>query len=139
MNIITLCRGGNVRSVAAKMILSRYLHYEVIAIGAENTNSKTKDFLFNWADKIVVMSINKEILSTISEKFQDKVILFNVGNDIWGNPFHKELQKIIIDKLNSGKYNFITNGKTISLKKVLERIDSYKLKIKTRNRFDGAL
>ena len=57
MKIITMCRGGNVRSVAAKQILNR-LGHEVIAIGADNTNFSTKKFLFDWADIIVVMSPN---------------------------------------------------------------------------------
>jgi predicted protein tyrosine phosphatase len=139
MNIVTMCRGGNVRSVAAKMILSRYLKHEVVAIGADNTSQKTKEFLFNWADKIVVMSSNEEILSKVPENRFNKVVLLDVGNDIWGNPFHEDLNLCIVNSINLMGERLLNLQKPIDKNLVLENIRKYKDKLKKRNGGDIAL
>lgn len=153
MNIVVMCRGGNVRSVAAKQILSRYLGHEVIAIGADNTNETTKKLVFDWADKIIVMAPEflkyLEIVvgvNTAGKKlgffYKNKSILLNVGNDIWGDPFNEDLQTKIVIELNSKSPNYyfeITKGKSINLQSVLKRIREYKEKIAARNKSDEAI
>ena len=152
MKIVTLCRGGNCRSVAAKQILQRYLKHEVIAIGADNTSADTKKLVFNWADKIVVMTepllpyLILKVKCELEEckhdncittlDYTNKSILLDVGNDIWGNPFNEELQSLIASMLNKGAFTFdihpLTKGKIINLDKVIDRIRKYKDKLQDR-------
>lgn len=155
MKIVTMCRGGNVRSVAAKMILYRYFGHEVIAIGADNTNNETKKFLFDWADKIVVMSPNFLSFLKIEEEctleecvgtgciatwdYSHKSILLDIGNDVWGDPFNERLQTKIVRKINSGVYPELSQGKRVKVFQVLEVIRDYKKKIKSRNSLDSSL
>ena len=149
MKIVTMCRGGNVRSVAAKMILSRCLRHEVIAIGADNTNYDTKRFLFNWADRIVIM--HPDLLKYVSFTYFDnyggrprldytyKTTLLNVGNDVWGNPFNENLQTTIVSLINSNVYSPLFDEKEgiIDLAEVIKTLREYKAKLELRNiRFD---
>jgi len=153
MKIVTMCRGGNVRSVAAKMILHRYYGHEVIAIGADNSSPSTKQFLFNWADKIVVMS--SEFLSYLRYydedtkidpsfvvncyDFTNKSLLLEVGNDVWGDPFSESLQLKIFDAINAFHFDTLGGFKDVSAQEIINRIRLYKAKIKSRNSTDTAL
>ncbi len=134
MNILCVCRGGNVRSVAAKMILHRYFGHQTLAAGWENNDESTFDYLSNWADRIVVM--NEEFKNKIPSVQQDKIIVLHVGNDIWGDPYNEDLQSLVFNEIL--KNSLLVNRKNPSLDKVLEKIRDYKEKLKSRNICDAS-
>jgi predicted protein tyrosine phosphatase len=92
MKILTICRGGQVRSVAAKFALTQYGH-DVLAIGWQNNSKETLNMLCEWADYIVVMK--DEFCKEIPDKFEHKMICYHVGPDRFGYAFHPELQQMI--------------------------------------------
>jgi len=101
MKILTLCRGGHVRSVALKYLL----HYnceerhDVIACGWESNSQETREMLYGWADYIVVMT--KDFAQYVPEKFHNKpsggrkLFCYDVGEDRFMNPFHPEIQTML--------------------------------------------
>lgn len=140
MKIVTMCRGGNVRSVALKLILANQLGHQVIAIGADNTDSETKKFLFDWADKVIVLTwkIYYEYAKDC-KPFDKKICVLDIGEDIWGSPFHFDLQTKLMARLNAQYYKrdnpweCITQGKFLNLEQILNKIKEYKEKLKSRN------
>lgn len=89
MKILTVCRAGQCRSVSAKIALANRGH-DVLAIGWEKNTKETMEMLCDWADRIIVMK--KEFCDKIPAKSADKMICFDVGRDVWSNPFHPELR-----------------------------------------------
>lgn len=114
MKILTICRGGQVRSVALKYLLhySNYGQHDVLACGVESNTQETREMLYEWADIIIVMT--PEFAKFVPEKYHTKWVLtpnstrgykdgaeerrlycFNVGEDRFMNPFHPELQAML--------------------------------------------
>ena len=100
MKILTVCRAGLVRSVGLANVLK--LHYypvDVLACGigehafGRMNDTETLDMLFNWANKIIVME--EYYKYKIPEKYHNKVMVCEVGPDIYGNPSNG----ILIDKV----------------------------------------
>ena len=90
MTILTVCRAGLCRSVSLADILK--LHYEsvdVLPVGIDFNSETTKNMLYEWADKIVVME--QHYLYKIPEIYHPKVIVCDVGPDVWFNPKHPDL------------------------------------------------
>jgi len=145
MKIVTMCRGGNVRSVAAKMVLNRYFGHEVIAIGYDNTNNETKKLVFDWADRIVIMSMEIWDLALASHdaEYGHKFNILDVGQDVWGDPFKVDLQLKIFNLLieeTDFAYHINTYEKAAPIAaEIMSRIADYKQKIKSRNPTDTAL
>ena len=98
MKIVTICAGGQVRSVAAKAVLTEQGH-DVLAVGALNNSKQTVEMLCAWADKIIVM--DDALLVAAAEP--GKLSYLNVGPDRWGNPFHPELQSLVREKIHQVK------------------------------------
>jgi predicted protein tyrosine phosphatase len=90
MKVVAMCQGGQVRSVGLKYILRYKYNHDVLACGFEGNTKPTRDMLFEWADKIVIMQA--VMMKYIPEKFRNKTICFDVGPDCFGNPFHPHLQ-----------------------------------------------
>ena len=95
MRYLCCCNHGNVRSACLARELKDKGH-EAIAIGlmprvSENRDRSTIDMLCLWADKIIDMSDGYG--TRLSE--QHKVTRLNIGEDVWGNPFHPALREII--------------------------------------------
>jgi hypothetical protein len=136
LKVVCVCRGGNVRSVAMKMIVNRYLDHSTLACGLDTNDEETRNFLFVWADVIVVM--HHDMFASIPPFFFAKTFIFHVGNDVWGNPFDEELQLAIVDLLNGNPIplNF---GRRINPAKVIKRLRDYREKIATRNREDTSV
>lgn len=136
LKVVCICRGGNVRSVAMKMILNRYLDHSTLACGTQNNDEATIRMLCEWADKVVLMS-EKLLLPFMLEEYFAKLCIFEVGDDIWGNPFDEDLQVRIAEKLNaeSRLFNF---GRTINPEKVRRTLRQYREKIDARNLEDVA-
>lgn len=136
LKVVCVCRGGNVRSVAMKMIVTRYLDHSTLACGLDTNDEETRSFLFEWADVIAVM--HRDFFDAIPERFFVKTYIFHVGNDVWGNPFDEELQTSIAKLLNENPYplNF---GRRINPKKLVKRLREYREKVATRNREDASV
>lgn len=145
MKIVTVCRGGNVRSVATKLVLQNLnLNHQVIAIGHDNTDDETKKLLFEWADDIVFLVPEFSNHWLAQRKYQDKINILDVGNDIWGNPFDKKLINKIIDifRDRNNKLMHLTGGQPIrgiDEACILAKIDQYLIKIYKRNQNDSAV
>lgn len=97
--IVTLCRGGQVRSVGLKYILHYKYGHDVIACGWESNSEETRNMLYKWADYIIIMQPQFEQYVPEKYKQQDsgarKLICYDVGEDRYGYAFHPELQKAL--------------------------------------------
>lgn len=135
MNIVTVCRGGNVRSVAAKMILRRYFDHETLACGVDRNSPKTLAMLFDWADRIVLL--HEEFQGHVPEEFAAKMIVLHVGTDIWGDPFANDLQLRIFDLVMDNPE--LRGAKQPLAMTVVYNLDRYREKIAARNFLDADL
>jgi len=89
MKILCLCEGGNVRSVACSYLL-KYMHgQDALAASIAKNSAATLIMLCEWADKIIVMERMMKVM--IIGRFQEKVSVYDVGPDRWGNAFHPQL------------------------------------------------
>lgn len=101
MKILTICQGGNVRSVGLAYILKYQLGHDALAMSWEKNSLDTKKLLFEWADKIILMEKRAE--EHIPDGYKDKIQVFDIGPDRWLNSLHPDLHKTIssrIDELN---------------------------------------
>ena len=118
MKILTVCRGGHVRSVGLKYLLHYGVEerHDVIACGYESNTQETREMLYSWADYIVVMQ--PHFAEYVPEKFHNsedgarKLFCYDVGEDRFLNPFHPELQGSLKQMITKHKLFTKTDGKT---------------------------
>ncbi len=110
------------------MILSRYLDHSTLACGIDNNDPETLAMMFEWADFIVIM--HRDFLEKIPVQYSSKVRIFHVGDDIWGNPFHEDLQGKIVRLLN--QRDVFSFGRVIDEGKVILKLQDYAQKILRR-------
>jgi predicted protein tyrosine phosphatase len=84
-----MCQGGNSRSVACGYLLKYKYGIDTLACGWEGNRPETCQMLFAWADLIVVMQ--EAFLEHVPKKFRKKVLVIDVGPDVWCNSLHPEL------------------------------------------------
>jgi len=110
MKILTMCRGGNSRSVGMAFLLKYKYNIDSLACGWEKNNPDTLEMLFNWADHILVME--DDFKKFIPEKFKNKLIVTDVGFDRWFS-ISKNLtdlcDSLIKDKLMNNVNRWIGN------------------------------
>ena len=96
--ILTMCAGGNVRSVGLRYLLHYKYNHEVLACGQDANSQETREMLYKWADYIIVMS--EEYKKFVPEEYHYKeikggierrVFVYEVGPDRFGYAFHPEL------------------------------------------------
>ena len=58
--------------------------------------------LLKWAEIICVVAEDK-IKDRIPQEFDSKIIWFNVGKDIWCNPYNKDLHKILMKMIDKNR------------------------------------
>ena len=90
MKILTVCRAGLVRSVSLADVLK--LHFkptDVLPVGKDFNSEETKQMLFEWADKIIVMETHYK--DSIPQEYWDKLLVCDVGADRYGSSKHPEL------------------------------------------------
>jgi predicted protein tyrosine phosphatase len=88
--IITCCKHGLVRSVALADVLK--LHFEpvdVIPLGLNSNSKETIIMLGNWADHIIIME--ERYRSRVPKELHSKVLVCDVGQDVYGNSHHRTL------------------------------------------------
>lgn len=97
MNILTICEGGNVRSVGlARLLKNNPRRHNVVAIGAgwalDVNNGRQPGFMLSdWAQMIVIMSEHFLSGVPIMPHNAHKVKICEVGRDVYGNPSHPDL------------------------------------------------
>jgi hypothetical protein len=89
MKILAACHAGICRSAAMSRELKRHGH-DVLVVGLEGNSPETVKMLGDWAQKIVVMQ--KELLPMVPSEFSDKIVLADVGPDVWGDPSSEDLR-----------------------------------------------
>lgn len=89
MKVVCVCRCGQVRSVAARYVLSdKFGFRKALACGWEKNDAETLDMLYSWADAVLVVGRGSEWgLPTPP----DKTVLLEVGEDVWGHYQHPDL------------------------------------------------
>ena len=87
MKILCVCDKGVNRSVHFASQL-KWWGNDTIAIGLDNTTPETLNMLYAWADKVIITEPNQQLKLP---PIDDKVVLFNVGQDTYHRPFNPEL------------------------------------------------
>lgn len=81
MKILTMCQGGNSRSVGMAFLLKYKYNIDAIACSWEKNSPETLDMLFKWADSILIMEASFE--KFIPSEYKNKIIVTDVGEDVW--------------------------------------------------------
>lgn len=89
---LTVCEGGNVRSVSMAFTLKYEFHQDAIAFSHSRNGDEALKLLADWADYIIVMEPK---FADRFEAWKGKVRVYDVGPDRWMNPLHKELYEIV--------------------------------------------
>ena len=87
-----MCEGGNVRSVGMAYAL-KVNGQDALAIGWRFCSAETKSMLFSWCDNIILMQA--KFKDYVPEEFKSKCRVVDVGEDVYGNPFHNHLQQFV--------------------------------------------
>ena len=102
--ILTMCAGGNVRSVALKYLLKYRYKHEALNCGQDANSPETIEMLCRWADHIIVLE--PDYAKFVPETYKEKAFCYNVGPDRFGSAFHQELLAILDFMINQhGKFN----------------------------------
>jgi hypothetical protein len=95
MKYLCVCQRGNSRSVSMAYVLKDTLgQSDVLACGIETTSRETFEMLGIWADKIIVAA-DESVHKRMPDKFLYKVVWFDIGPDVWGNPMNEQLLSIM--------------------------------------------
>lgn len=100
--VLTVCQGGNVRSVMARFLLNYKYGFDALACGWEPNSDETKTMLYEWADIIVPM--NKDFSEKIPAEFRGKITaILHLGDDVWGlnSDLLEKTDKLIADWLTA--------------------------------------
>lgn len=90
--ILTVCRHGNIRSIAMARILKKE-GYDAIPIGITEAQPDTLEMLAKWADKILFA--DSKFMQFLPQQYKDKFMDMELGEDIWKDANHPDLlQKI---------------------------------------------
>lgn len=90
--ILTVCQGGNVRSVTLRFLLNYKYGFDALACGWEPNTDDTRRMLYEWADVIIVCEASFAELLPLDVR--GKVNVFEIGPDVWGMSLHPELVEI---------------------------------------------
>jgi hypothetical protein len=93
MKILTICRGGIVRSVALASVLRYEAGHDPIAYGVEWGTPETMQMLCAWADRVVLMQPEYADATKLHDRHIGlyQYCVCDVGPDVWSNPLHPDL------------------------------------------------
>ena len=91
MKILCICERGNSRSPTLGWILKDRMGHDVIAMGIRANSNETKQMLYKWAERIIL--VDKDFLPEIPQEFHEKVKVWDVGKDIYFIPHPDLIQK----------------------------------------------
>lgn len=92
MKILVLCSAGLNRSGAMLRVLKKDYkdrRFDALNAGLQVNERPTLEGLIDWADKIIVM--DARLAPLVGPKGAKKVVVADVGDDIWGSPTHPDL------------------------------------------------
>lgn len=97
--VLCICRNGQVRSVAARFLLSDLFGFrKVVCIGWELNDYETLDELCKWADVIMVVGRPSDWGLYVPK---DKTINIEIGEDIYGHYLHPRLLEVLLPKITA--------------------------------------
>lgn len=79
MKVVCLCQKGNSRSVVLAWLLRKRFKHETLAAGMVTTSRKTREMLYQWADRIILVVPRYQ--HWIPEEFHDKLRVVDAGQD----------------------------------------------------------
>lgn len=88
---LTMCEGGNVRSVALAYTLKHPFGQNALACGWRWNPMETRIMLFEWADYIILMQ--PQFRDHVPEAYHHKCRCVDVGVDNYGTPMHPDLRR----------------------------------------------
>lgn len=89
LKVMTMCRGGNVRSATLAYVLKYKYHVDAVACGHEGNSKETRKMLCEWADYILVAELYMR--EFIDKEYQYKTHVYEIGADTWGMALHPDL------------------------------------------------
>jgi len=92
LKVLTICQGGNCRSVCLGFVLKYKYNIDAVAASWEKNTKRTLDMLCEWADKIIF--VEAQFIKYVPKKYSKKFIVIELGPDRWGNSLHPELINI---------------------------------------------
>ena len=99
MKVLCLCQGGNVRSVALAYLLKYGADTDALACSWQKNTPETIQMLCEWADAIALLESSFKV--HVPTRYHDKIAIFDVGPDRWGNPLHPDLIALLTEMVNS--------------------------------------
>lgn len=87
--VLCVCSGGNSRSVCLAFLLKSFFKIDALSSGVDFNSLETMQMLYGWADAIIV--VDKELEDRIPKKFKKKVMVWDVGPDVYFLGYKKEL------------------------------------------------
>jgi hypothetical protein len=81
LKVLCLCQKGNSRSVVLAWLLRKRFGHEAIPAGMVTTSRSTRDMLYRWADRIIL--VVPRYAHWVPEEFRDKLRVV----DAEGDPF----------------------------------------------------
>jgi hypothetical protein len=91
LKFLCVCQYGHSRSAAMAMVWHK-LGHQAVAVGVR-TSPSALDHLSDWADWICLMQPN--FADWVQNRHKSAVVDFNVGADIWANPYNEELHAML--------------------------------------------
>jgi len=79
MKVLCLCQKGNSRSVVLTWLMKKKFHHEALAAGMVNTSRETRNMLYQWADRIILVVPRYQ--HWIPEEFRSKLRVIDAGGD----------------------------------------------------------
>jgi hypothetical protein len=99
MKILTVCQYGHCRSVALARVVRKANvgtdPVEVVAVGWQTCGDVALRLLCGWADHICILQ--GAYMGHIPPTHREKIVVFDVGPDVWTNPYHPDLYGRLLD------------------------------------------
>lgn len=97
---LCVCTWGHSRSVGMVRYVNKHGHFGV-ACGVQGGGIHALRQLSEWAD--VILLAETRMVHAISQEFVDKVVDLNIGPDKWVNPYSKDLERTIHERMQELK------------------------------------
>ena len=89
MKILTVCNGGNCRSVTLASMIKQD-DVEAIPIGVRTSSKETFKYMTKWADYVVVVA-DIDVRNKLPKGSEHKLIYMDIGKDKWEQAMHPQL------------------------------------------------
>lgn len=92
MKILTVCAGGNCRSVTLATLLKFEWKHDAIAASVNKNGDELFNLLIAWCNRILTVDtgVHEKFLTRFPHA-ADKTTLLNIGQDRWGMSMHPDL------------------------------------------------